>query len=152
MKVISEVTIPKSAEEVWGLLLNSNVDQTIYCPIFCLGVPRPVRCEHNIGDIVGERKRRCVSDRGTIEQEIDLFEPHKRLSFHLVKTDLSVKSCLSSMSDSFLLSSDPNGTKVRRETEVNVLGWGRWLKLIMIWFGIKSVHRYVFKAWRRGGA
>lgn len=149
MQVVTETIIEKEPTEVWNLLLNSNVDQTIYCPIFCLGAPRPVKCEHNIGDIVGERKRRCVSNKGTIEQLIDIFEPPGHLAFHLVKTDLSVKACLTSMSDDFMLQPQAEGTRIKRTTTVDVSGRFSWLKLFMMWFGIKSVHNYVFTAWNK---
>ena len=147
MQVISQTVIKKRPAEIWELLLNSNVDRAVYCPIFCLGAPRPVRCEHNVKDILGEKKRRCVSNRGSIEQQIDVFEPPHHLAFHLIETDLSIKACLTSMNDDFKLESSDDGTKVIRTTDIGVTGSFQWLKLFFIWCGIKSVHRYVFKAW-----
>ena len=149
MRVITRTIIPKLPSEVWNQLLNSNVDSTIYCPIFCLGVPRPVRCEYNIGDIAPERRRKCVSTKGTIEQQIDIFDPPKHLAFHLVETDLSIKACITSMSDDFILEPHTNGTNVTRTTEITLGGRLLSVKLPLMWIGIKSVHNHVYSAWKR---
>ena len=148
MKVVTQRLIKKSPEKVWGLLLNSNVDQAFYCPVFCLGTPRPLRCEYTVGDLAAsEPKRRCISDKGSIEQQIDAFEPPRRLRFHMLETDLSVKACVSEMADEFRLADGEDGTTVERTTVLNIKGPFRHCKAIFMWFGIKSIHKYVFDAW-----
>ena len=148
MKVTSRKLIRKSPLEVWNLLLNSNVDQAVYCPIFCLGVPRPVKCEYNIGELAASKNsRRCVSNRGEIRQEIDVFEPPSHLRFHLVKTDLAVRSCIERMHDEFHLQPVHGGTLVERVTVIDIKKPLAVFKEPFLWAGIKSVHRYVFDAW-----
>jgi hypothetical protein len=148
MKVVTQRLIKKSPEEIWGLLLNSNVDQAFYCPVFCLGTPRPLRCEYTVGDLAAAApKRRCISDKGSIEQRIDTFERPRRLRFHMVETDLSVKACVSEMADEFRLDSGEVGTLVERTTLLKIKGPFRSCKAVFMWFGIKSIHKYVFDAW-----
>jgi hypothetical protein len=148
MKVVTRRLIKKPPEEIWGLLLNSNVDRAFYCPVFCLGTPRPLRCEYTVGDLAAsESKRRCVSDKGSIEQQIDTFEPPRKLRFHMVETDLSVRVCISDMADEFRLASGEDGTVVERTTLLNIKGPFRNCKAFFMWFGIKSIHKYVFDAW-----
>lgn len=150
MKVTTQRLIKKPQPEVWDLLLNGNVDQTIYCPIFCLGTPRPVKCEYNVGQLAqSKQRRRCVSNQGEIQQEIDVFEPPVRLRFHMVETDLAALNCIEKMHDEFRLQTTNRGTLVERTTVLDIKKPGLLFKAFFLWFGIKSIHRYVFDAWAR---
>lgn len=147
MQIVTKTIIEKDPADVWKLLLNSNVTRPNYCPIFFLGAPRPLRCEHNVEGFVGERRRRCVSDKGTIEQQIDVSRPPHHLAFHAVETNLSLVY-FSSLRDDFVLQPHRRGTAITRTTDVRALGWTKYLKLALLWCGIKSAHHHVFSAWK----
>ena len=152
MRVVTQRLIKKPQLDVWELLLNSNVDQAIYCPIFCLGTPRPLKCEYNVGELVqSKQRRRCVSDQGEIQQDIDVFEPPTRLRFHMVETDLAIRTCVEKMYDEFRLQAGNQGTLVERVTALDIKGPWASFKRPFLWLGIKSIHKYVFDAWASHG-
>jgi hypothetical protein len=95
--------------------------------------------------------RQCVSEQGTIEQRITEWAPTVRLAFRMHGTDLAFRRCVSELDDTFELrpTEDGRATIVSRTTHVEVDGRLRWVKRAAVYVGLKTVHRFVFRNWRR---
>jgi hypothetical protein len=119
--------------------------------VFYLGTPRPVQCR--LPDRQGEAgaTRQCVSEQGTIEQRITEWTPPSRMAFHMERTDLAFGRYVSELSDTFDLQpiEDGRATILMRTTHVEVTGRLRWAKHAAVYVGLKTVHRFVFRDWRR---
>jgi hypothetical protein len=115
---------------------------------FVLGIPRPKLCRlpSGVGG-VGE-PRECVSNRGTIKQQILDWEEARRLRFEMIGTDMRFRRHVSRLVDSFDLQAvSPGVTRVTRTTEVVLTGRLRTMKAVAVYLGLKAVHRYVFRNW-----
>ena len=149
MKVTTSAILPKPPEEVWPLLCSSQMDPTIPC-LFRLGIPKPVECRlpDGVGG-VGER-RQCISDRGIINQRITAWERPKNLRFRMEDTTLYFRPCVNSITEEFVLTPGPSSTtQITRTTTIEVTGYARFLKALMMCLGMKFIHRYVFANWSR---
>ena len=97
---------------------------------------------------VGE-ERECVSDQGVVRQRILEWEPPARLTFRMERSDLPQLRSVPELVDTFDLVHDARRTVVTRTTEVRLRGplapWRRFL----LFLGLKQVHRYVFRNWRK---
>jgi hypothetical protein len=146
MRVQTSRYFEAECEQLWPLLTSSQMTASGY---FCLGVPRPLYCElpGQQGGVGAER--RCVSDRGTVIQEITGWDPPERLRFRMVSTDHDWGRWIASIDEEFVLQPSGQGTQLTRTTRCTARGPGSTLKERMLWFGLKRVHLYVFANWQR---
>ena len=136
-----------SPQRIWPLLCDSHMELPAGWP-FCLGMPRPIECRLPDGSGAVGGARECVSNQGRVAQRILQWDEPKRLRFEMVKTDLCFRDSISRLVDTFDLTPlESNQTRVTRTTEVTLAGALKPLKAIAVWFGLKSVHRYVFRNW-----
>lgn len=150
MLVRTRTVLPRPAESVWPLLCDSRVTLTPRCPVFRLGVPRPVECRLPEG-VGGEGAlRQCVSDQGSIRQRITEWRPPRRLTFHMEHTDLAFARCVDGLTDQFELRPLRAGTAtlLTRTTRVEIRGRFRCLTQAAVYVGLKAIHRHAFRAWR----
>ncbi len=139
----------ESPEVVWPLLCNSRMEPTHSC-LFGLGVPQPKECRLPEGPGSVGSTRQCISDRGTIEQRILVWDEPRRLAFRMEQTDIYFKPCVPTIVEEFSLTpTDAGGTRATRTTRLEIIGWFRTAKGAMLWFGLKKVHRFVFRNWQR---
>lgn len=145
MKIRTSRILPATPEQVWPLLTNSRMDVP---GCFCLGLPRPVACElpQSPGGVGAER--RCLSDRGTVIQQITNWRPFDRLQFRMVSTDHDWGPCVESLEEDFRLEPCGQGTRITRTTHIQASGLFRTIKELGFFLGLKRVHLYVFKNWR----
>lgn len=110
------------------------MDTRIPCA-FRLGIPKPVECRLPEGERGIGRERQCVSNRGIFKME---------------DTNLYFRPCVTAIEESFELQAlDGKRTRVVRATTLTVVGIGKSLKATIMLAGLKCVHRYVFRNWRR---
>lgn len=133
---------------MWSLLCNSRMDDTTTL-LFRLGVPHPVRCRVPDGHGGVGSERECESDRGIVHQRILEWEPEKRLTIRMERTDLGIQKYVREMVETFDLVGISGGVRVTRTTRVWTHGRFRTLKKMVLYFGLKQVHWYVFRNWRR---
>ena len=133
-------------EAVFPLLYGSRLESPPRCPVFLMGTPVPQACRVPDGPPVAGAARECVSDRGTIRQEILVCEPGRRLVFRMVETDLRVGRLLAEVVEDFVLAPCPRGTRLTRTTVVRGRGLGR-VGMPVVYVGLKAVHRYVVADW-----
>jgi hypothetical protein len=137
------------ASTVWPLLCNSHMDAST-TPLFELGVPHPVECRLPDGHGGVGSERECVSEQGVVHQRILVWEPERRLSFRMEDTDIYFLRFVKEIEETFdLVPDNDSGVKVTRTTQVTVKGRFQFLKCCLIYVGLKQVHRYVFRNWRR---
>lgn len=149
MIVTTSWRFAQSPETIWPLLCNSRMEPTSSC-LFGLGLPQPQQCQLPSGQGGVGSTRRCISDRGVVEQTILVWEEPRHLAFSMDRSDLYFRSCVISIVDDFELARTvEGGTQATRTTSVQVIGWFRWLKQIALWVGLKKVHRFVFQNWQR---
>lgn len=99
------------------------------------------------GGVGGERE--CISDRGTVRQRILEWEPEHRLVFRMVSSDLAAVTETSELRDTFDLTPGTEGVDVVRTTEVTPKAELSAVHRAELQLGIKQVHRYVFRNWKR---
>jgi hypothetical protein len=112
-----------------------------------LGIPLPRSCEITVSvDGVG-KTRRCTSDKGTIEQEITEFVPHRPLAFRLVTHDLTISFAIGAMEDRFTFTQvDPDVIRLTRVPRIAIpIGCGYALCRLAIRRSLTQVHRYVYR-------
>ena len=64
------------------------------------------------------------------------------------RTDLFFRDCVNYISDTFDLEpTSSSGTRIMCTTVATVFGCLRPLKAVVFRFGLKAVHRYVFRNW-----
>ncbi len=145
MRIRTSRIIDVPREVLWPLLTHSRMDVPGW---FCLGLPRPVSCElpRSPGGVGAER--RCISDRGTVIQEITSWEPPGRLRFRMVSTDHGWGPWVESLEEDFRLETCGTGTRITRTTNILAKGWFPRFKEIGFYLGLKRVHRFVFENWR----
>jgi hypothetical protein len=139
----------QAATVIWPLLCNSRMEASPSC-LFGLGLPQPKQCLLPDGPGGIGSRRQCVSDRGTVEQTILVWEEPTHLAFSMDRSDLYFRESVPSIVDDFeLLPLVGRGTRVTRTTSVQVIGRFRWFKQVCLWIGLKKVHRFVFRNWAR---
>lgn len=149
MQITTSAIINKSPAQLWPLLCNSKMDLQAPCALRFF-VPKPVECRlAESVDSVGT-KRQCISNRGSINQKITLWQPPDALQFEMQDTDIYFGKCVTSIKESFTLEVvNVEQTKISRTTNFVVKGWLGWAKSIAICIGLKNVHWYVFKNWKQ---
>lgn len=148
MIVRTRRNLPYSASAVWPLLCSSEMNGSPALP-FRLHAPRPIACRlpSGVGGVGEERE--CVTDRGRVRQRILEWTPPARLVFRMEQTDLAQLGSVAELVDTFDLAPGPRRTAVTRTTIVRfrrTVSFGRRFLLLL---GLKEVHRYVFRSWRR---
>ncbi len=142
MIVRTTVVIAKPPEEVWTLLCNSQMDAHIPLP-FRFGIPKPVQCRLPSGVGGAGQRRQCISNLGTINQRITLWEDNKTLMFEMIDTDMYFGRYVTSIKERFdFAAADERKTKLTRTTEFKVTGRAGIFKSLMVWVGLKNVHRW----------
>jgi hypothetical protein len=137
------------ASAIWPVLCNSRME-TAPSPLFGLGLPQPKQCRLADGHGGVGSRRQCISDRGTIEQTILVWDEPTHLAFSMDRSDLYFRQSVPSIVDDFEFESlTGGGTRVTRTTSVQVIGRFRWVKRACLWVGLKKVHRFVFRNWSR---
>jgi hypothetical protein len=146
MKIRTSALIPTTRERLWPWLTSSRMDVP---GRFCMGVPSPVSCElpESVGRVGAER--RCISDRGTVVQRITVWQPPMRLEFRMVSTDHGWARCVDSIEENFQLEQIGHKTRITRTTRLRARGRWKLLKEAMFYLGLKRVHYFVFKNWRK---
>lgn len=149
MVIQTTYTYKVNSTKLWPLLFNSKMDDKQPCYLLC-GLPKPVECR--LPDRQGGvgSTRECVSDKGTITQRITEWEPGHKLSFKLEKTDLYFGPCVESIIEQFELSDNSHGgCQITRTTSFKAKGTFAPFVSIPMLIGLKAIHRYVFRNWRR---
>lgn len=146
MRIRTSTVILAKPEGLWPLLTDSQMSAP---GCFCFGLPRPVACELPEAEGKVGAERRCISDRGTVTQTITHWQPPERLRFRMVSTDHSWGRCVHSLEEDFALEACGAGTRITRTTRIAARGGFKVLKEALFCIGLKRVHRYVFKNWRR---
>lgn len=149
MYVQTSTLLPTAPNAVWPLLCHAQMDEQTPC-LFQLGVPKPMECHLvSSGGSVGA-ERRCISNQGTIHQRITQWEENRRLSFVMERNTLPTGHWLQSIDEQFdLQQSKPGYTRVTRTTHFVTKGPLRHLLSLLVWVGLKTVHRYVFRNFTR---
>jgi hypothetical protein len=146
MLVTTQQVFKHPPEQIWPLLCNSRIELT---PprVFWLGIPRPLECRLR-EDVTDCRTRQCISDRGTIEQRIIIWEPYRRLQFEMETTNIYFKHWITAISECFDLQRQANGVTIVTRTTDYCVRRGWWFPCsITTWIGMKWIHRYVFQNW-----
>lgn len=148
MIVRTATLLRRPPEEVWPLLCSSAMDRDRPC-LFRVGVPKPVRCMLPDGEGSVGARRECVSDQGRVRQRITRWDPPAALAFEMLETDLPFASLVVGIEDTFELSKAPCGTAVLRTTKIDVKRAASVFAPLLLFLGLKQVHRYVFRNWAR---
>ncbi len=147
MIVRTTAVIAKPPEEVWTLLCNSRMDTRVPL-LFRFGIPKPVECRLPSGVGGAGQRRQCVSNLGTINQRITLWDDNKTLMFEMLDTDMYFGRYITSIQERFDLAAvGARQTKITRTTKFKVKGGLGNFRSLLIWIGLKNVHRYVFRNW-----
>lgn len=149
MTVRTSSTFLASPSDMWPLLYRSKMDGDQPCYFLC-GLPKPLECRlpGETGGVGGTRE--CVSDKGVIRQRITEWEPAKKLSFELVQTDIYFGPCVESIVENFELApAHGGGTVITRTTHFRFRKSYGVFAAIPMCIGLKAIHRYVFRNWRR---
>ncbi|MFM8285732.1 MAG: hypothetical protein ACKOGA_03290, partial [Planctomycetaceae bacterium] len=113
-------------------------------------LPQPQQCRlpDGVGEVGG--RRQCISDRGTVEQTILIWDEPTHLAFSMDRSDLYFRDSLPSIVDDFeLVPLATGGTRATRTTSVTVIGRFQWFKRACLRVGLKKIHRFVFQNWAR---
>ncbi|MCH7689172.1 MAG: hypothetical protein IH899_21280 [Planctomycetes bacterium] len=79
-----------------------------------------------------------------------VWDEPKRLSFKMEKTDIYFRSFVRDIVESFdLVPADDGKTKLTRTTNVTLQGRFQFIKRLILFIGLKKVHRFVFRNWQR---
>lgn len=136
-------------EDLWPLLFSSKMDDKKPCYFLC-GLPKPLECGLKDGEGGVGKTRECVSDKGVMKQTILVWEPDKKLVFELSETDIYFGPCVKSIVESFELKPVGNEqTTITRETNFEVVSVAKYFIAVPMLIGLKSIHRYIFRNWRR---
>jgi hypothetical protein len=141
--------VPHSPALLWPALCDSAVELTPRCPVFYLGAPRPTECRLPDGPGAVGAARQCVSEQGVVRQRITVWEPPARLAFHMQDSDLCFGRFVDGLGDVFDLEPHGSGTRITRTTTVSVRSRLATMLYPLLWVGLKSVHRFVFRNWQR---
>lgn len=117
---------------------------------FLCGLPKPVECRLKHGEGGVGATRECVSDKGIITQEILEWQPNKRLRFQLKETNLYFGPCVQSIVEDFeIRATAEGGATITRTTDFTMRPGLTFIAALPMSLGLKAIHRYVFKNWKR---
>lgn len=148
MQVKTSIHINASKAKIWPLLFGSKMDDKHPCRTL-MGLPKPVECklEDNQGGVGANRL--CVSDKGIIKQNILEWKPEELLAFEMKETDIYFGPCVESIIENFQLTTAPKGGTILTRTTVFKLSKNKLLLTPTLAIGLKSIHNYVFKNWKK---
>jgi stearoyl-CoA desaturase (delta-9 desaturase) len=150
--VVTRWRVRAAPEAVWPLLCDSRTESGGSWA-FRWGLPRPLRCELPEGRGGVGRARRCVSDRGVVEQTILAWDPPTRLAFRMDRTSLPLRGWIGGLEDEFVLRRAPaGGTWITRTTRATLKGRCPGLRRLLLRVGLAEVHRHVFRNWARAAS
>jgi hypothetical protein len=136
-------------EQIWPLLFDSKMDEKHPCFFLC-GLPKPVECRLTEGGGGVGKTRECVSDKGVIRQEITEWQPNRLLAFRMQETTIYFGPCVKSIEERFELQPISEGkTTVTRRTVFEITSPARVFLSLPLLIGLKSIHHYVFRNWRK---
>lgn len=149
MQIRTSTVIAASAECVWPLLCDSKMQGSLPC-VFRLGVPQPLECRLVEGQGGVGASRQCISRQGVVNQRIVHWQPPLSLKFEMVDSNLYFRRCVRYICEEFCLQPlDGGQTVLTRTTTIKAEGFAAVLKELLLCLGLKVVHLYVFKNWRR---
>ncbi len=150
MQLSTTNTFNATPEQLWTLLFNSKMDDKHPC-YFLFGLPKPIECRLQDANKEGVgNTRECVSDKGVIKQNILEWEPNKKLKFELLETDIYFGPCVESIVETFEIKRiTTNTSSITRHTEFKLKSYRQYFLTIPMYIGLKNIHRYVFKNWKR---
>ena len=149
MKVITSRYFSASSQQLWPLLFHSKMDEKQPCFFLC-GLPKPLECR--LVDDEGKvgATRECISDKGVIRQRIQEWEPNRKLKFELKETSLYFGPLVKSIVETFEIQKmEEGGSNLHRTTEFVVRKGFQPVLTLPMMIGLKAIHRYVFRNWRR---
>jgi hypothetical protein len=149
MTLTTTYSFDAKPEQLWPLLFNSKMDKKHPCYFLC-GLPKPVECRLAEGKGGVGQTRECVSDKGIIKQEITDWQPNKLLAFQMKESNIYFSPCVKSIKDRFELQETEEGkTTITRRTDFEIGLPARPFVSIPMLIGLKSIHLYVFRNWKR---
>jgi len=126
------------------------LDKRHYYGVFRLGVPQPLECRLVEGQGGEGARRQCISHQGVVNQRIVHWQPPLSLKFEMVDSSLYFRRCVSFIREEFALQPLDGGlTGLTRITTIKAAGFAAPFKELVLCLGLKVVHLYVFKNWRR---
>lgn len=146
MKTRTRTVVAAPPEAVWPLLTNSRMQISGW---FLPGMPRPQLCMLPDGEGGVGAARKCESDRGETLQIIDVWDPPRRLEFHMQESSHRWRDCVDSLVDEFVLgATGDRSTEITRTTHLTWRGWRGAVAAPGLWLGVKRAHTFVFANWR----
>ena len=152
VRVSSSVQIAATPQDVWAVLCDARMPLTAPCEFRWgpLSPPTPVRCELPDGHGGVGTRRRCVTDRGTVEQQIVEWAVGERLAFELVAEDTGLSRHVRSMRDVFALepAAAAGITLLTRSTELEAAGPCPRLRGLALSVAVRRVHRFTLRGFK----
>ena len=153
VRVSSSIQISAAPEKVWAVLCDARMPLGTPCDFSLgpFGPPKPVHCELPDGEGGIGARRRCVTDRGVVEQRIVEWSVGRRLAFDLVSDDVGLARHVQWMRDVFELtpSDESAGTTVlMRATELGPAGPCPRLRGLALSLAIRRVHRFTLRGFK----
>jgi hypothetical protein len=153
VRVSSSVEINAPPEAVWAVLCDARMPLTAPCEFQWgrLSPPTPVRCE--LPDSQGGvgARRRCITDRGVVEQEIVEWSVGRRLAFDLVSENTGLSRHVRRMRDVFHLqptAASAGTTLLTRETDLDATGPCPRLRGLALALAVRRVHRFTLRGFK----
>ncbi|HUC81296.1 MAG TPA: hypothetical protein VMR70_10295 [Flavisolibacter sp.] len=149
MKLSTTHQFNTTPDKLWPLLFSSKMDDKQPCYFLC-GLPKPVECRLKGEEGKAGTMRECVSDKGIITQEILEWQPNKRLQFRLKETNLYFGPCVRTIVEDFQIEALNNQQSIiTRTTDFELVPGIKYFASIPMCIGLKAIHHYVFKNWKR---
>ena len=151
VSVTTTVEIEAAAAAVWVRLCDAEMPVTAPCEFRLgrFGPPRPLRCE--LPDGVGGvgAARRCVTDRGVVEQRVTDWVVNTRLAFEVVAENSGLGPHVIAMRDVFdLRPIVGGGVQLTRRTELVPRGPCPRLRGAALGLAVRRVHRYTMQGFK----
>jgi hypothetical protein len=153
VRVASSIEVKALPEAVWAVLCSAQMPVTAPCE-FRFGSfspPTPLRCELPEGRGGIGSRRRCVTDRGIVEQRIVEWTEGERLAFELVADTAGLNTHVRSMRDVFVLKQalGPDGpTTLTRFTDFEPQGPCEQLRGFALSLAVRRVHRFTLRGFK----
>ena len=152
VRVSSSVQIDAPPDAVWAVLCDARMPLTAPCEFRwgALSPPTPVHCELPDGRGGIGTRRRCVTDRGSVEQQITEWMVGERLAFELVSEDTGLSRHVQSMRDVFTLApaTSANRTVLTRSTELEAAGPCPRLRGVALSVAVRRVHHFTLRGFK----
>lgn len=150
MSVTTTIEIEAAAAAVWVRLCDADMPATAPCEFSLgrFGPPRPLRCElpEGVGGVGAAR--RCVTDRGVVEQRVTDWVVNTRLAFEVVAENSGLGPHVIAMRDVFDLRPIVGGVQLTRRTELVPRGPCPRLRGVALKLAVRRVHRYTMQGFK----